>query len=492
MKSNEDIFIRSLLSTTLNILFLFLFVALTAKYLAAMTSFAFTFDFGWILRSGEYLLEHKGLPSSDIFSWTFPEKSWILYQWLFNALIAALNKFLGFEMLVRLFIVFVIFIYFLIPYLMEKLNKTPPFYGFFISSVALLTVSINMSLRPMIITTFFLLVQYYLIQALKKNKISANNVFLIFIFMYILWANMHTGVAIGLFSLLLTALGDFLEEKKIFKFYILLFLVSFLATLVNPYGLNIYIYLVKLMSQSYLNNNIAELQSPDFHIAQYCYFAVLLIIFLVLLNRSKNVFSASDFLHLIVFTLAMLFVQRFMIWTCLYYVLILPKASHLFLESEKPWEGIRNICRGYDSFKEATLVCVSAVVILFLFLPILFPPVTTGKCGEMVQGIETYKKLKLPSDRLFTDPHLGSCSIFVNPNEKVFSDTRFDFYGQDFTKEVLDACFLTSENWESILNKWGINTIFIHKHIPLSYVLKERKDYRSIYEDKKLVIFRKS
>lgn len=492
MKTKEDLFIRNLLNFTVNILFLFLFVVLIAKYLAAMTSFAFTFDFGWILRSGEYVLEHKGLPASDIFSWTFPEKFWILYQWLFNVLIAGLNKFLGLEMLVRLFIVFVIAIYFFIPYLMEKSDKIPPFYNFFISSVALLAVSINMSLRPMIVTTFFLMVQYYLIQALRKNKISRNNVFLFFIFMYILWANMHTGVAIGLLSLLLTALGDFLEEKRIFKFYLLLLLVSFLATLVNPYGLNIYIYLAKLIPQSYLNDNIAELQSPDFHIAQYCYFAILLIIFLVLLSRSKNVFSAGDFLHLIVFTLTMLFVQRFMIWTCLYYVLILPKASHLFLESEKPWEGVRNICRGYDSFKEATFICVSALIILFLFLPTLFPPVSIGKCADLVPGIETYKKLKLPGDRLFTDPHLGSCSIFVNPNEKIFSDTRFDFYGQDFTKEVLDACFLTNENWENILNKWGINTIFIHKHIPLSYVLKERKDYRSIYEDKKVVIFRKS
>ena len=484
-----------------------LIIALITRFLSSMTNFACTYDYGWLLRSGYYIIEHKNIPCSDLFSWTFPEKSWILYQWLFTVLFALAHKFLGDEILIRLFIVFVVLIYFFAPLFINKTSNIPVLFTMLISSLALIVVSLNMSVRPLFFTTIFLMFQYVLIQRYKENKIKFGNVLSLLVFVYILWGNIHTGVILGLLSLLLSLLGDFFENKKLYLFsppiahiegksqkikpYLVLILFCFLGSLLNPYGFGIYTYLYNVSIQSYLNENIAELRPLDYHLTQYRYFAGLFFVYVILFLKSFRVFSGSNFLHLLTFTIFMFCVQRFVIWTCLYYVLILPKAIYQYLNLYKS-NLINKIVYEFNNFKNFTLSCAVSVLVLFLFFPALFPPVKFGKCEDFRLGIESYNKLKLPSDRTFNDPHIGSCSILFHPEQKVFIDTRFDFYGQNFTKDVFDSCFLTSTNTNEFFNKWQINTFFIHKNIPLAGYLAKDKDNKKIYEDEKVVIFRKS
>ena len=57
----------------------------------------------WILETGKYILNH-GIPSTDIFSWTLADKPFIVYQWLFEVLVAFFDQSFGREVMIKIFI----------------------------------------------------------------------------------------------------------------------------------------------------------------------------------------------------------------------------------------------------------------------------------------------------------------------------------------------------------------------------------------------------
>src|SRR5262245_4253689 len=47
---------------------------------------------GWHLVTGDYVLRNGHPPTTDLISYTLPDKAWVAYQWLFDAFIAGLAK----------------------------------------------------------------------------------------------------------------------------------------------------------------------------------------------------------------------------------------------------------------------------------------------------------------------------------------------------------------------------------------------------------------
>lgn len=475
----------------------------------AMLRHAITPDMPWILRSGQYILEQGRLPSHDIFSWTHPEKPWLLYQWLFEVVVALGERFLGLDGLVRLFIVSVFAIYFLIPFLSGKIQGIPVLFTAPIAALLLIIISVNISLRPMLVTSLFLAMQYLLIRRFRREDLSFKALILLTVVIFMLWGNMHTGVTLGIFPfMLLMALGDWLELKGWYvfspalsemekgkpqgiRFYAILALAGFLASLANPYGLGIYQYLIDLSLQSYLNNTIIELQSPDFHMLAYRAFLVLFVGFMLLMPKTNRVFAAHEVLLLATLTMMMLFVQRFVVWTCLFYALILPKALHYwFIQAKHPNQWLQQLIGKFESCYPALILLIAISMGAFLFFPSSFPPVRYGKCQSLMPAIAAYHKLKQPTDRLLNDPEFGSCLLLKYPDQKVFIDTRFDFYGQDFSRQSRSAISLL-QGWDDFLKRWQIDTILMKKQWPLARLLAESPDYRVLFEDEEAILLQK-
>src|SRR5262249_28197330 len=161
---------------------------------------------------------------------------------------------------------------------------------------------------------------------------------------YLLWANLHNGVALGFASLLFFAIGDMAERLRLYPFdpadpeiegrpqqpgaYLLLAAVAAAGSLVNPYGLGTFAHLADYSSTKYLVDIINETQSPDFHFPHVGMFLLLVCVTVAPRPRATRAIAAGDLLPLALFTAATFSMQRMVVWAVLFYVLILPRALH--------------------------------------------------------------------------------------------------------------------------------------------------------------------
>lgn len=501
---------RNAILVGLSALFIvFLITAAFSTFTSVMMRAAFTPDLGWLVQAGRYILEHRAIPSHDIFSWTFPERGWVLYQWLFEVIVALGDNLLGWDMLVRIFLVLAAAIYVFVPAFGRVSRRIPLVMTLVPGAIALLIVSINISLRPMLTTALFLMVQYVVLRSYRHRKLRLATATFLILALYAVWANMHLGLVLGLLSLLLMYAGDLLEGRRVYPFvpvestvegqpvesraYLALFATALVASFLNPYGPGIHAYLFDLSLKGELNDIIVELQSPNFHDARMLLFLVFVGVFVLLMTRATRVFPAHEILHLLVFTLLSFYATRFLVWACVFYVFFLPKALyHQWTAVKDVHTNLTDVVQALERARGIVLPGVSALAVtMFLVFPDSIQPFRLGACSTLMKGIEAYQKVRHPSDRLFNDPMIGSCALVAYPDMKVFIDTRFDFYDIGFVLKTIDT-LRPKGDWKGFLEEWHIDTLLLLKTWPLAAVLKQTDAASILYEDDDVIVLRKN
>ncbi len=203
-------------------------------------------DFGWHLTSGLYILNH-GIPVKDPFSYTASNFIWINHEWGNDVITAFLYKLGGIYLLTTFFALIWaasiclfrdrIRLAILLPAVLAYLNF--------------------MQFRPIAFTLLF----FAIIISLSKWK--NNKLIYALPLLFIFWANLHGGFILGLAVILY-----FTIQKKS-KLWLLIFLLSSLAVLINPYGFNLYIEVYQTISDNELHKYINEWK--QFAIPIFCY-----------------------------------------------------------------------------------------------------------------------------------------------------------------------------------------------------------------------------
>jgi hypothetical protein len=470
---------------------------------------ALTPDFPWLLRTGQFILDNGRLPAGDLFSWTAADKPAVFYQWLFMALVAALERAVGVHGLFILHVGLAAAIYLLGPLYAAVPRRVPPTITITVGAFVLAIATVNFSLRPMVASSAMLLAQYALVQALRRDRLSLRWALGLVTAIYVCWANLHNGFVLGVGSLALFAIGDLVERVGFYRFepgdrdaegrplairrYLALAAAAICASMVNPYGIGLYTHLIEFSSQPYLNAVIQELRSPDFHIVQFRWFLLLMAALAALMMRARRAFAAADLLHLAAFTLATLACARFVVWAVLFYGLILPRALH---QVSAAWLAMRAdlramLCDTAAAVRRAAgLAAGGAVAGLAAWLAV--SPVPLGDpCAAIAPALAAYDTRVPAGERTFLSPEAGSCAIARAPSFKVFIDTRFDFYGQAVTADDVDTLRLLP-HWKDTLRRWQVDRLIVEKHWPLAQALAVDPDFQILYEDAAAVIARPS
>jgi hypothetical protein len=483
-------------------------VGMAGLFTAVMWYNAFSTDYPWLWRGGQEILALGSLPATDTFSWTFVDKPVVQYQWRFMVLVAAVERVAGTDGLFAGLIAAAVAVYVLVPLYLGVPRRVPATLVVCCAGYALTIASINLSVRPMIATSAFLALQFALVRGLRAGRIGLPVALGLTAAMYALWANLHTGVILGLVSLALFALGDLAERRGVYRFepedpaaegspltqrrYLLLGAAAALASLVNPYGIGIHLHVLGLSGQEFHNAAIEELQSADFHIAQFKWFLFFVGGFFLLLMRTGRVFAASDVLHLAVATIATLLAGRFIVWSALLYGLILPRALHHAWTARtdlRTTAGNAIRAGGAAARRWATAALVVFWIGLASWLALAAPAVPS-KCDIFRPAALAYNALKRPTDRLFTGPVIGSCMIADLPGVPLFIDTRFDFYGDAMIRQVYRALRL-SPGWQDLLDEWRIDTAAVERDWPLAQALAEDPRFAVLFEDDAAIILRR-
>ena len=473
----------------------------------------FDSDINWLIKTGEIIC-HQGLPAVDIFSYTHGGKEWILYQWLFEVIIYKVYSF-GYDQAVGTFAIFLFALTFTVLFILLKQYQVNTFYSILSISLGGWIASATWYARPAIFTYLFVCL-FLLLLHISETK---NVRYLWFIpVLFLLWANIHIGFTFGILLFIIFLAYKLFEviinkDKKGLLFInklAIVCIISIIATLITPYGIKLYAYMLDLMSSSYMNNNIKELTSPNFHKKQY--FAALLSIFLVISLSFFQKRQVWFYLICLALTICMtlLFVRNvpFMgIFAALVIGLQLQSLQEYvlnndFLDAFIKWP--------FEKMLKIQQYCINLLKedTVYKKIPVSFIAVLLFIIGLVcIQNIENFKKnyefsLKYPLKRpyragkvisklsipgnMYTQPAWGSYFIrTLFPKYKVFIDTRFDMYGDDFFAEAHEIRKSRGDSWQKVLSKFDVNWILISSN---SFIAKridkgEVSNWFKIYSD---------
>ncbi len=478
------------------------------NFVAAMMGDAITVDYPWLLEAGRHLLATRTLPETDIFSWTHDEKPWVLYQWLFEAGLAAAEGMIGVDWLVRLFMLAVIAIYLFIPLFAAVPHRVSFVLTGAIGAIALLMVTLNMSIRPGLLTTLFLLIQYMAIAAMRRGRLGRFGGTAIIAVVYLLWGNIHLGVILGPASLALMLIGDAVDRSGLRRFdpadpeiegaplspaaMLVLIGAAVGASLLNPYGLHVYGRIIDLSAQADHTAIVDELQPLDFGLVQGQLLLLCAGLFLLALIRFRRTLSTQEILHIVVFTGLAVVAGRLILWAALFHVLVLPKAlHHLWCDEKARRRWLEPALGAADEFRPMIL----AMLVLYgagmsLVVPHQVAAQRMGLCEPLLPGLREVARLRQPGDRMFNDDKSGSCILLVDPNAKVFIDTRFDFYGQAFLAEAAYTMSLRTD-WRETFDHWDVDSAIVTREWPLAGALDSAGDFEKLFDDGIVAYYRR-
>ncbi len=434
-------------------------------------------DFGWHLKTGELILE-RGVPKIDWYSFTMPDFPWTDHEWLTDVLIYKIYSSFGFQALLLLFLA-IVSLSFVILIKPENFwfYLLPVGFGFF-------AIFGFLGIRPQIITVFFIAVLWkILIEFLEGKKLGQLIYFVPLLF--IIWANLHGGFFSGLFILFLFIFLEFFKKTNFFKKIISLSLfqqqnfkeqpvkktlllcvilvLSFLATLINPYGIRIYEEVFRTIGDPFLRFHIAE-WLPLFFGGYFSVFIVCyLALFLGLLIPLRKKIEFSKLALVGVFLIFSFLSQRhFFIFTILT-VPVFAEILILFQKEIKP-ERVKILFSGFGKW-----------IILFFIFALLFSgfyPITKGLLKKDVspfsleESIPFLKTLPL-SENLFNDYGWGGYLIWKLPERKLFIDGRMPSWRKDGQFVFGDYIKISKaeEGFQELLDKYDIKIMLLRKEM---------------------------
>jgi hypothetical protein len=215
-------------------------------------------DIWWHLRTGQWIVEHGTVPTTDPFSVYGMGKPWVAYSWLFELLVYGLYQAFGLVGLV----LYTAALSWMVAVALHLLVRT--FEPRFTNEIALTALGLCglltlLNPRPWLFTILFFIVELNILMAARRSGKARRLVFLPLLF--VLWANMHIQFIYGLFILGLAAV-----ESVIDRFFrrltvagnvqtipcsqwLLILAVCAVATLVTPYHLSLYRTIFEIIRQ---------------------------------------------------------------------------------------------------------------------------------------------------------------------------------------------------------------------------------------------------
>jgi hypothetical protein len=470
-------------------------------------------DTGWHIRNGEFILATRSVPRTDSFSYTRAGQPWYAWEWLYDAVIAAIHHVAGLNGVV-LFTAVIIAATFalLFSFLLRR-------GGSFVVAVALTLLAasaaqIHMLARPHVLSWLFTLLW---VEALYRFEEGKRSALLWLPPLMLLWVNLHGGFIIGLVLLGLfgcarvwnafTAPSEG-DRQKILQLAAV-FCACLAVTLLTPYGYQLHIHIYQYLSNGFLMNSINEFMSPNFHAAGYGYFEwfILLAILGVALGQAR--LAIADLLLLL-----------FSVHVGLYSARNIPLSAILMSVAMAPlWAGIvsrsgdrsgcprwlgslletvndisENMAGMERQFRGHLLAMLALAAVMAIVLNggrVLSVKVISAHFDEKVFPVKAAEFIaeKGIHDHLFNPDDWSGYLIYrLYPGTKVFFDDRHDFYGEAFIKEYLESRNATWQ-WREPLEKYQVKWVLIATDSPLAGVLKESKDWRAAYDDGQAVVF---
>jgi hypothetical protein len=471
---------------------------------------------GWHLRNIDAMIAEGGWLTTDSFSEprNGQAQPWRSNQWLGEVPFWLGERWAGLEGIAAVAAIVIAFTLRCLYRMLLRDGSPWPVAVFWISQAGM-GISCSWVARPNLFTMLFVLVTARVCVLFHEGRCSRRQT-LWLLPLFCLWANTHGGFVAGFIVLGATLglemvplfFGLSQEDRQSAKGRVIhLSLIlggSILATLINPYGLSLYRWIVQLLGEPYFMDLHQEWKSPDFHGRGAIRFELLMLLFPLLLALSKRR------PHLVELGLAVVwfhFALTGFRYVCLWVLVVLPLLARSSLELPHLKEAAsRFLSPGqgmlWSSFRPGRSWLWSV-----LFAAILLGGARTAQgrlarhTPEMVpaQTLDCFLALH----HQWTQTHGRRAVVFHSydwggyltwhgwPNLRNWIDDRNEVQGKAHIQDYF-AILATNPGWEEKLNHPKVDLVCIQSDCPLAFRLAESSHWRELSHDAFAVIFERT
>jgi hypothetical protein len=428
-----------------------------------------TADLGRHLKNGELVFQNPKLLTTNFYSYTYPDYSFINHHWLGGVIFYFISKIAGFFGLSLFFIAlsFITFLlFFRIAYKEAGLKIAIP--------VALLIIPLlgeRVEIRPEVFSYFFSALFFWILWKYKNREFSFRWLFILPL-IEIIWINTHIYFFMGPLLIGLFCLEEIIRHLKEIKPKILDFLayqkaliitlaLSIAATLLNPFGIkgmltplkifeNYGYPIVENQSVRFLENY--GIVNPNFLLFKITFLILFLSLVLVVFANRRRFSLVYSFLGIFLGVMASLALRNF----TLFGFFALPTIACSLRT------GLAKIKL---SAQNAKITAILAVLAIFLFTAISYGNVFQNKphlgLAPRVNASADFFKQQKISGPIFNNYDIGGYLIYnLYPENKVFVDNRPEAYPANFFQETYIPMQENEDTWKRVSEQYNFNAIF--------------------------------
>ncbi len=469
-------------------------------------------DLGHYLKLGGEMIERKALVSQDILTHTFSGLAYVNSGWLPQVVLAGCERLGGLHLLALLRICILVFAMLFYYRLIQKLVDNYKITLIFIVYAAAIGFT-NWGIRPQL---FIIPLFIYLYSFLYQRREITGAALAGFALIMILWVNLHSSFPLAILliatffageipaaygrSLALYAgrrerLKGLIHDARLRVILFLLLTLS-LATLINPYGIDIW-------KDAWTNASVSTARSAEWQPTQmegfagYCFVASIIVAGIIL-KYSKRKITFTELLLLLVFMFAGFKSLRMILWWGIVSAPIL--AVHFcsidWVVKKIPAPRILDKSKG-EWLPMNILLAAMMLAVLVAYSPWFRSHLNSRTSADFIDRksepveIARYIKKQGFKGNMFNNVNWGSYLAWALwPDQKVFADLRLHIIPEKIFEDYIDAA-IGRANWEKIMDKYEISWAVLSKkeNKRLIEFISESARWERAYEDELGAIF---
>ena len=519
-----------------------IFIALLAVFACTSLSVRLLGDagIGWHIRTGQQILASHAVPRVDSFSSTMAGKTWFAWEWMYDVIVGALERWAGLNGVVW-FTAVVIAGVFAWTFRLLLRRGTNVFVALVLLLLAASASMIHFLARPHVLSWLFTLVWFWILDSSESDCLPADSAgpsvtssaagswrrLWLLPLLTLVWVNVHGGFLIGFVLLAIYWLSAVwyavtLREDKFDEFLAKLRwrtqarrlagvgFAAGVASLVNPYGWNLHAHIYGYLSNRFLMERIDEFQSPNFHgVAERCFALLILAAIVALASRSRTL-RVSEVLVILFALYSGLYASRNIPVSSLLLALIVGPLLSSMLSS-----AIQNFAARLTSFRTSSrtlgdraraftermgalqsslqghLWAITAAVFLGVIA------VRGGSLGanRLMDAHFDAKRFPVAAvdfldrkparerDPVTVPDYWGGYLIYrLYPRTLVAVDDRHDLYGEEFFKSYLKMVRV-EPGWDGLLQRYQACCVLVPKGSALANILELSPPWKRVYAD---------
>lgn len=469
-------------------------------------------DLWWQMKTGELIWNEQAIPRTDRFSFMAEGRPWIIQEWATEVMFYLLFTKVGPSSLVLFKM-----LAFAAALGLGLAAAWTRCRGALTAIVTTLLVGYSVQffadMRPQMVTYFFLASLLLLLE--RDRSVPGSRARWLIPGVMLLWVNFHAGFMAGVAVLLATVAGDALEawltrrqsretadpdeggsSLPRWRRLLLPAGIAILATCLNPYGAEIYLYPFTLLRHQSMLNFVQEWFSPDFHDDWMRGYEFCLFLAAAVLVGSRRRKRPADMLLLLFWAHQSLQSRRHI---PVFLIIALPVlADHLAGCGERLLQWLRE--GGWRPSTPLLRAITASALVLGIGIGVARAASTLprGDLFEYSGGLWFYPRAACDvieknnwSGRMYNEFDWGGYCIWrFYPRQKVFIDGRCEVYF-DGAWENHQAVHYAQPDWADRLRIARVDTLLVKPESYLNQVVSTSHEWVRVHADPIAQVYRR-